>query len=514
MRSTSKYFIFLSAAAICGLVSMPAHAKELTITSSNLMKLSEAVADVYAADDGPDIINIEVDSLPMDDTTIYLTQAITINGDADANGEKCDILVDITAIRASDAPDPNAYIDISSTGNVTINDLKIHPNFDNVVVNTGNHTNLVDAIRINRSPVETAILPVHTLARVWVSGSDASDNYVPLDTADDLYNMPGVKKWSRQSGTSSHGIINLSKSGDGLYNAVLDNCHAGLGYGDALNIPAEGGHVTVIGGLYGHSGNNGLRVSGDVVTLTGSHTNRLRIVNVPNIGGTNSHGIANAIATFDRVEWVDIASINTGRNVQVNGAIPMPMNNCRLMGSLSGSGNPMLYLTNPNSTINMVDCTMVGSSTNNNPIEIRHNSEANNTFTNCIFVSDELGQIMYKNEDNVGTATFTNCGIPTDGFTGESLNTSEPISADPLVTPATYTVTDSVSASPRFMLTLADYDWSENQGAGQTGNDRGNVNVFRPSDPAYQGASNDGSNLVGGAGDYPARIEADVWMLM
>jgi hypothetical protein len=515
-----NYKIFPQAALAATLMAgglSTAPAKTLSITDPNT-KLSDAVADVYALDDGPDVIDIMVDKLSTDTTEIMLNQAITINGDADGNGKKCDILVDVTAIRGAlnVGDEMKCYLEIESPGDVVINDLQIHPNRDNTVTGAGDNANLVDGIRFNRQ-ADASTTPTHTLNRVWVSGSNAADEFVRLDTADDLYTSGGLKHWSRQSGSSAHGIIHIGKAstlGTGDFNVVLNNCHAGLGFGDALNIPAEKGHVTVNGGLYGHSGGHGIRVSGDTVSLTGSHTNRLRILRVPNVGGQDKHAIFSATGTFDKVEWVDIASMNTGRNLQVNGGIPVPMANCRLMGKLGNNTNPILLMTNNTSCVNMVDCTIVGSGGAASPFEAPNGTTAVSTFTDCIFTSENLGQINNNNDDTTGALIFTNCALPTDGVSAESLNQTTPISLDAgLEATPNYTVTAPVTVSPMYMLTRDDYDWSEAQGEGKPNNSKGNTNVYRPSNPAYKGAATNG-DLVGGAGDFPAGIDAAEWMLM
>ncbi len=507
---------------IIALAGAATQAPAMTVTvdaTSTITKLSEAVAVAYAAEDGADVINIMVNSLAMDDTEIVLDKPITINGNADGDGNKCDILVDVLAIQAKDLVgiDARCYLEIQSPGAVVVNDLKIHPNADLVIGGTGNPLTLVDGIRFNRHLDQTTT-PTHVMNRVWVSGSDADNNYVPLDTSADLYGMTGIKRWSRQSGSSAHGVINVSKDstiGTGNYNLQLNDCHAGLGIGEALNIPAEGGHVTVNGGLYGHSGRNGIRVSGDTVKLTGSPTNRLRIVNVPNINASDSHCIFNATGTFEAVEWVDMAAINTGRNIQVNGAITMPVSNCRLMGKLTATANPIFYMTNNNSNVLVEDTTIVGAGNNYNPFEVLPANDAHSTFTDVIFTSENLGQIMNRNNDTVGGLAFINCAIPTDGELAESLLTTAPIFQDPAVagTP-NYTESNTVTASPDYLLTLQDYDWSEAQGEGKPGNARGNANVYRPSNPAYVGAASDNGDLVGGAGPAPSGIDPSLWMLM
>jgi len=523
MLPVRRNYLLFATVALVGAASAPAFAKTVTIDSSSAnKKLSVAVADAYAAEDGPDIINIHIDQLDLDTTEIVLDKPITINGDADGNGNKADILVDVSAIKAAATVGDAArcYIEIQSPGDVAISDLQIHPNFDNdVATGTANDDQLVDAIRMNRHLDQTTT-PTHSLTRVWISGSDSDDNFVRLDNKDALYAMDGVKRWSRQNTASSRGVINIAKAttfGIGNYNAVLTDCHSGLGMGEALNIPAEGGVVTVNSGLYGHSGNNGIRVSGAIVSLIGNRTNRLRIVNVPNINASNSHGIFNATATFGTVEYVDIASINTGRNIQINGNITMPLKHSRLMGKFTSTQNTPLYFTNVNSKINAEGVTIVGSGTNasgQNPMEFQEGmgTAGNCFFTNCIFTSENLGYINNRNLDNTGHLTFTNCALPTDNTAGESLRVTDPINV-----PAgtnNFTVTNAVITSPQYMLTRDDYDWSEAQGHGKPGNGQGNVNVYRPSNPAYAAAATGGAPLVGGAGQLPAGIAFEQWMLM
>jgi len=523
MSPAKRNYLLFATVALLGAASMPTNAKTVTIDSSSASKkLSVAVADAYAAEDDADIIEIHIDQLEMDTTEIMLNKPITINGDADGNGTKADILVDIPTIKSAATVGEAArcYIEIESPGDVIINDLKIHPNFDNVVA-AGNEfdVELVDAIRMNRH-VDQTTTPTHQLNRLWISGSDANDNYIPLDNKNDLYNMAGVKRWSRKASDASRGIIQISKNstfGTGNFNAVLTDCHVGLGQGEALNIPAEDGNVTINSGLFGHSGNNGIRVSGDTISLIGTRLNRMRIVNVPNINASNSHGIFSATGTFATIEYVDIATINTGRNMQIDGGITVPMKHCRLMGKYTPTQNAPLFFTDNNSDMTAEGITVVGSGTNVsgiNPMEFPAglNNNGNSFFTDCVFTSENLGYINNKNTDATGKLTFTNCALPTDGGTSESLRTSsavqEPVGIDNV------TITGGVTVSPQYMLTRNDYDWSEAQGHGKPGNGQGNVNVYRPSNPAYAAAATGGAPLVGGAGQLPAGIAFEQWMLM
>src|SRR5690606_37838999 len=106
--------------------------------------------------------------------------------------------------------------------------------------------------------------------------------------------------------------------------------------------------------------------------------------------------------------WVDMAAINTGRNIQVNGGITMPISNCRLMGKLTPTGNPIFFLTHSGSNVDVKDSTIVGAGNNYNPFEMPPANDAHSTFTDVIFTSENLGQIMNRNTDTVGGLAFIN----------------------------------------------------------------------------------------------------------
>lgn len=505
-------------AFLAGTVLMVPSANALTVTMDGTAynnRLSDAVAAVFADDnDGPDIINITTDTLAMDAVKIVLDKPITINGDANGRGNKADILVDVQVMRDATlaGQEEKCYLEISAAEPVVINDLKIHPNFDNDVSGKNKNVRLVDAIRFYR-PLDPAAFPTHILNRVWVSGSDADDKFVRLDTDADLYNMAGVKKWSRYQGNESRGIIQLTKGGgDGNYNATLNDCHAGLGYGHALNLPAEVGAYKINGGLYGHCGRNGIRMSGDTITLTGSATNRLRVVRAPNQAGVNCHGIYNQNATLDIMEYVDVATIETGNNMRIDGGQPMQISNCRFMGKLTETSvNPTFYIGSAAASIYAVDSTFVGSGLSNMPLDILAGSNGVSVASDCIFSSENLGQIRNNNNDLIGSMTFNYCAIPTDSTAGESLDPGTPIIT---ATDGTTIENNSIHSSPNYMLTRAQYDWSESQGDGQPGNLKGNRNVYRPSNPAYLTASSTGGSLIGGAGASPSGISINEWMLL
>src|SRR5690606_34102202 len=126
---------------------------------------------------------------------------------------------------------------------------------------------------------------------------------------------------------------------------------------------------------------------------------------------------------------------------------PMPLNNCRLMGKLTPTANAVLYNTNAGSTVIAENTTIVGAGNNYNPFEIQATNNGNQVFTNVIFTSEGLGQIMNRNNDDIGSITFTNCALPTDGVEGESLNVTEPVFQDPVLTAPNYTETATVTVS-------------------------------------------------------------------
>src|SRR5690606_4399126 len=112
------------------------------------------------------------------------TEPITINGDPNGTGNKADILVDIPSLRAHtppspDAPDNRAYITIQSIGDVEITDLKIHPDEDGTDDASDNNMK-VDPVRILR-PTE-AENGQYNLRRVFISGSNESNEYISLET--------------------------------------------------------------------------------------------------------------------------------------------------------------------------------------------------------------------------------------------------------------------------------------------------------------------------------------------
>lgn len=321
----SSQALSVAAFAFLAVYSTPVVAATIELDGSRIATLSEAVAAAQAEDDGPHVINITIDKLPKPDGEVVITEPMTINGDADGNGTKCDILVDVAAIQqlpVSAGLELKSYLEVSAPGKVEISDLMIHPNADGAAEDAA----FVDGIRLYSPPLETD-RGEYILNRVWVSGSDRNkgDAYVSLESTDDLYNTPGIKRWSRQHGKANRGVIHLEKvrpDGEGekgQYSSVLNDCHAGLGRGPAVNIVADTGTHKVIGGVYGHSGKEGFRISGETVTLTGSPEKRIKVLRVPNeIGKGRKKGGGDAVtitmdAHVDMMEYVDASALNNAR---------------------------------------------------------------------------------------------------------------------------------------------------------------------------------------------------------
>src|SRR5690606_26379124 len=103
--SFQEFAVLCSYAVVAMIASATtmAGAATLTVDAGNVATyptLSSAVNFVQAADDGPHTINYEVDTLTAaDPLEVYITEQMTINGDADANGTALDILVDLSALK-------------------------------------------------------------------------------------------------------------------------------------------------------------------------------------------------------------------------------------------------------------------------------------------------------------------------------------------------------------------------------------------------------------------------------
>lgn len=518
---------FLGMAALAGLTAVPASTGAVTINvdGSNYTTLSAAVAAAYASEDGEDIINLTVDSLPTADGQILLDKPITINGDGNNNEVPCDLLVDMPGIQsATDIGEGGkAYLEFKVTGAANINNIRLRPNADGTI--SADNALVVGGIRIFK-PLTAGEVGDYTFTNVRISGTDSNNSnaFVSLETGADLYNTAGIYKWGGIDGgdgaIGGYGAFQLTNAGgDGTYSAVIDHCHAGLAYGAALNIPAEGGSVEVLGGIFGHCGRDGIRASGTSITLQGIPTDRLRVVRTTNIPAANSHCIEFAGgSTSPLIEYVDVAGCNTANGFVFRGGAKVEiMRFCRAMGKFAEGTeirNQQVYINNANTQVAIEDCTFVGPAFPDTliPFQVQSSVVLPISVTDTIFTSEGLGTV--SNNATTGTVTYTNCALPTDGDPLESL-ADPPFSGEggpqTLTDPA---VVSPMLQSPGYLLTLEDYDWSENQGAGVSGNGPGNLNVLRPSNAAYLTAGSGGTPLTGGAGALLAGIDSNLWMLM
>lgn len=522
MRANYSFrFSGLASLLALAMWSTSASAVTINVDGSNHTTLSSAVAAAYAADDGADIINLNVDSLPTADGQILLDKPITINGDGNNNDIQCDLLVDMTGIIAAAdiGGGGKAYIEISSAGDVTISEVRMHPNADGTFTTADT---LVGAIRIFK-PLNAGETGNYTFTKVYASGSDSSSGnaYVSLETGADLYNQAGVHKWggllAQQDGNiGGYGVIQLTNAGGaGIYNTVIDHCQAGLSYGAALNIPAEGGFTTVLGGLYGHCGRDGIRASGTTITLQGTSSDRLRVVRNTNIAAANSHSVeVLGGASVPLMEYVDVAGCLTANGFNIRGGTVEVMRFCRALGKLGAAPtNHALFLNAANPVVLMEDCTIHGQAGFTAGVQAAVVSPTE--FRDSIFTNEGDGVTSSIDHNaTTGTLTYTNCAIPIDGEPNESLpnppftgNGGPQDLSDP-------SIVSPVLVSPDYLLTLADYDWSAAQGSTNPLNGPGNANVLRPSNASYLTAASGGTPLTGGAGPLLSGIESGTWMLM
>jgi hypothetical protein len=540
------------------LAALPLAASAATVSVNGLPdvpgvsyeKLSSAVNYVQLTPpEYPDyhVITITTDQLPGADGEVRITQPMLIEGDGNGNGVPCDILVDTEAIGLksyTSVGQPNkGYLELECSGTVTIRNLKIHPNSDgpgpaaeDLQVRDG-----VCGILTYRPAGTTAeAIANYIFENVWASGSDASNSYVPLDTADDLYGMPGVKRWAFDPGegtnSTTQSVIQIENVPvQGAMNVTLSNCHAGLSKMNAMNIMSRYCPDAIVrGGVYGHSNRDGIYVVGRWVTLTGSPTNRLRVVRVPYQGAKNSHGIHINITDglFRRVEYVDVATITTGNNIKF--AAPIDANktiefveNCRFMGHLDAGSNASAFaqgrvISTIRKSTFVGDAAPGAAANAYRPFETNANiggtvTTANMNFFDCIFTSDynvaesTAGTLAIPNTDGLGgPRTINNSALPTDAYPGESL-------ADPPITGVNsdvILVVNSVSESPRYVATLANYDWSEAAVSIDGSNpNAGNPTVYLPGNQFYKAKASDGTDLTGGAGGIVPAANVLEWSL-
>lgn len=508
-------------------LAVPGDAATVELDGTNITTLSAAVTAAYA-DSEPAVVNVTASSLTVADSEqIILDQPITINGDFNNDGP-CDVLVDTASIGNASTTNVGKnfkhYIEVFADGVVNISDLRIHPNSDGNFGPNAQDDLLVGALKVARP---TTGIGTYTFTRLEVSGSDSSDAFVDLATGDDLYNMEGVKKWGGHSSQNdqrfrARGTVQVEDyDGTGVANTIFDHCKFGLTYSAAFNLNMDAGTHQILGGVFGHSARDAIHVQGTGVTIKGTHDDRVRVVRSTNIAAANSHGIeAFNGADIDLIEYVDIAGVNTANCLSIqNGAHIAMIRYVRAMGKFTkDTNNHCVYITGDTCDVDAIEnCTFHGNSLGNLGLiamDIRPNVTNPIAVKDSIFTSENdgtnFGFVNVGPTDPAALPTFENCALPSDSLLGESLGTP-PIAADPSVTIDTSTC---INTSPHYALTLDDYDWSDNQGAGQPGNAAGNANVYRPTDTAYETAGSGGTPLYGAAGEPGAGIAISEWMLM
>lgn len=510
------------AAWFAGVMALAGSANAATVeVTADDMRLSDAIALAFA-DETPAIINIHVNALTASDEQIYIDKPITINGDADGDGIPCDLVVDMEGIRAAEdigitidhlGNQVRSYLEVQTAGDVIINDIRIRPDADG---RFASHPNVVTAIRTGK-PVEASDVGNYTFTNVQVTGADASGVALPLDTDADLFNSTDVRRWGGQSGNegphSNHGAIYITDAGAGTSHVILDNCRAGLTHSIALNIAAGGGSTTkVYGGVFGHSARDGIRISGTGVTVKGTAEDRVRVVRTTHVGGAAAHGVEVVNeAQVDLLEYIDIAGNNTANLLAIRGGNTSLVQYVRGLGKFAPESpdtrNHALYFSG-SGFANILNCTFHGmGDALRHPLGMGAEYSGAAIVTNSIFTAQAPGFAVHVPTPN--PFSLVNCAMPTDTQVGETLGDIAVTGDSPALV-----LVSPFYESPQYMLTMADYDWSDNQGAGVAGNGPGNANVLRPSNPNYQTAATDNNPLNGGAGAPVANIDPSDWMLM
>jgi hypothetical protein len=482
------------------------------VAGTSYANLSGAVAYVQSTGSGPHAINITTNTTPNADGQILINTPMTIEGDADNDGNKCDILVDLAGIAAASnvGQAERCYIEVQTSGSVTIRNLKIHPNTDATQTGAG----AVNGIGLYKPALvgETAL---YTLEKVWVSGSDSSNVYIPLDTGTDIYANAGVKRWSRDVSGSTNtslsdswaSIVLATGTGVGDYSANIINCHAGMSRSTALSVNNPTTSVTITGGLFGHSFRDALHVTSATLTLTGTARNRVRVLRTPHVTGRDAHGVECDGTTVTKMEYVDVECMSSGNGFKFTGqGIATLVQYCRALGKFDAGANSTVFVIGGFQLPDVRKCTFVGSGNDYRPIQVDANTAGNINFTDTIFTSENLAAIAAGNADTLGgIQTLTNCATPTDGTAAESLTVATPITnTSGAFLPTTL---NSVTASPQYMLTRTAYDWSEGAvSIDGSSISAGNPNVLRPGNAVYATAATGGASLVGGAGPLPSGV--------
>jgi hypothetical protein len=514
------------------LVTGGAHAITVTIDGiSSPTLLSDAVDTCMTAGAGPHVINITTDQLATADRQVVITQPITINGDADNDGIPCDILVDMTGIRNGIDAGINgykSYIEIQAAGLVDINSINIHPNADGAYANLDNSpVNNVSGIRVFR-PVLAADTCTYNFRNVGVSGSDANNSYLSLGTANDLFSTAGVKRWSGLGGDAAgegnhikHAALHYAEDaliGAGSIVSTVDHCEMGLSKGCAVSIATSNTVVQILGGVFGHCARDGIRIEdGGELTVQGTASDRVRVVRSANVSGGNVHSIEVVGGTVPLIEYVDVAGESTANGLALRDGTVNTINYFRSLGKFpeTSPNNHGIIIASGNMNVGFITNTTVhGVGTPiGDPLGI--NAAVTNpvVIQDTIFTTSRLDETINVGSITTGIVEFIHCALPTDGVVNESM-ANPPITGPGATAEAAIILDDPIYVSPQYLLTLADYDWSDTQGADNPLNGAGNHNVLRPSNEAYLTAASNGGVLTGGAGPVLASIDAGTWMLM
>jgi len=454
--------------------------------STHFTKLSDAVAYVNANSSEPNVINITTGSL-VDNAQMIISSPMTINGDGSGTSSTCDIKVGVAAIKAAaDIGNTNgkAYIEIATVGNVTINDLQIHPD-----ARGGTGTSLVDPIDFYKPDGGVG---EYVLNRVKISASTAAGTYEPLDQDKDIYNTDSFIWYGYQENHGIYAINNIG--GTGSYNTTLNDCQGGACRSTAVFIANQSGTTTINGGLFGHAGEDAIRVKGATgVSIVGTADDRVRLVYANRSSGGEFLRV-NGGAVLPLVKYVDAVKgpigdltvappTATGFLVQ-DGTITS-MQFCRSSGVWSYG----LHVVTGAATVS--DCTFYASGTpstfgkpsndpGHDPVKVEGGTVSIN---DTIFASQRDGALQLSG----GTVSLLNCAIPTDGYTTESLNATTPIVGSP-------TNVGALTDSPHFVTSTYDFASPSNS------------SFLRPSTVSYNTAHTGGTQLFGGAGPAPAAV--------
>src|SRR5690606_18171030 len=133
---------------------------------------------------------------------------------------------------------------------------------------------------------------------VGVSGSDGTDAYLSLGTETDLFDS-GAKRWGGLGGDGAnevnhvkHAALHFAEDntvGNGAIVSTIDHCEMGLSRGCAVSIVTSNTTVQILGGIFGHSARDGIRIAdGANVTIKGTASDRVRVVRSANIRATNA----------------------------------------------------------------------------------------------------------------------------------------------------------------------------------------------------------------------------------